>query len=231
MIVIPSLGRPGNVPKMEPFLNGEQPFWLVTKEQEWSYRKAGAKFFLHQPGTGVAAARNVALDALDDEWLIMVDDDLKALRYAGGGTLTLADFSKWSRRAHDATGAYLTGTSKVTNEQWARRKITLCGAIHSKLMGIHSRAAGELRFDEGLAESEDYDFTAQAIARYGQVARLDWIIAKARMKSPGGLLDVMSAEERIERGEEATRVLCQRWPTMIRPGPDGKPYWYNVRSL
>ena len=124
MIVIPSLGRPGNVPKMAQFLNGEQPIWLVTAEQEWSYRKAGAKRIAHQPGTGVAAARNAALDLLDDEWLIMVDDDLKALRYAGGGTLMLTDFSSWCERAHAATGAYLTGTSKTENELWAKRKIT-----------------------------------------------------------------------------------------------------------
>ena len=73
-----------------------------------------------------------------------------------------------------------------------------------------------LYFDTNLKLKEDYDYTAQHIAKFGGVLRCDDLLASfSHYSNSGGAVDIRSDhEERL-----AIQLLKNKWPEWIKDHP------------
>ena len=83
------------------------------------------------------------------------------------------------------------------------------------------------RFDCEMTLKEDYDFTAQHLHTYGQIARLNRVFVKAKhYTNAGGAVAVRNDE----REQYNIKILRRKWPGVFRAIP-GTERGSNVRSL
>lgn len=82
------------------------------------------------------------------------------------------------------------------------------------------RRGGVQRFDEEMTLKEDYDYTAQHIARHGGILRCNRMTVSAKHHAPGGAESL-----RDKKGLEEQRniaILLRKWPKAFRAHPKRK---------
>jgi hypothetical protein len=217
-----STQRAGNVPAMEQLCAGLNPVWVVADEaDEAEYRYAGARQVL--VGGALCASRNVALDYGMDQGthVLQLSDDLKKVEVTSGPKR--ADVT--AIRLPTAVGvmlgalvnhpaAQLVGVAPTANPYFSKQRIHPTAFIVGDM--ILTRAGCPVRFDLNLRLKEDYDYTCQHLQTYGEVARIDNLLATfAHRTNRGGAVAVRTPE--LE--QEMIDYLTQKWPGAIKPNP------------
>jgi hypothetical protein len=208
-----SAGRPARVRATQ--LIAGPLTWIVPSSEVSSYGEQGASCVVPQHGAGVAAARNAALVLADDRGLpcIQVDDDLVRIRRRDGSPVAFDE--AWSL-AFDAlafTPFRLCGFPPTDNPFFSRGGILTSGFVCGSAIAVRPCS---LRFDEAFRLKEDYDYTAQHIARHGGVCRVEDVLwTFGHYTNPGGAVAIRSAA----REAEAVARLKSKWPGWFRDNP------------
>ncbi len=215
-MAIPSYKRAQNVQNMRTLIGGEVT-WIIHPQEEEEYRTAGAKSFLFQKG--LVDARNVALEAAFALGLpcLMSDDDLKVLKVLGeDGKAHHSDFERYVTdflKTAETTQAKLVGVAPTNNPFYGSMKVSQNSFIIASLMMVFP---SELRFDETCSMREDYDLTLQHLAKFGKVARCDWLLPEYQhYTNSGGLLGIRNEERNLALNNR----LKEKWGAIIKDHP------------
>lgn len=195
--------------------------WYVATGDTDGYTAAGLPPDSLVEAGPLCRARNAALDAAGDRWCLQLSDDLRKVGFladrAGKPGIVPAQLAEVVDQLTDVMrsmpAAHLGGLAPTFNAFYAKHRIAPRGFIVGDLMLIRPTP---LRFDEGLSLKEDYDFTCQHLAAYGQVARADWLLADfVHRSNPGGAVSYRTPAAE----QEAIGRLRAKWPAAIRPNP------------
>lgn len=215
-----SAHRPGNVKSMQALL-GIAATWYVPKDEEKTYKEAGAKYIV--PSGGLVESRNKALNDAWDTYrspCFQLSDDLKHLHQVKmiEGKKRAVPFS-FSEAASlllstmKETEAYLGGVAPTDS-------IFYCDP--EKPIGTKNFVVGDcilvrpcgLYFDTRLSLKEDYDYTMQHLTKYGCVARRnDFLFSFLHRTNAGGAVSIRTPE----REQQNISVLQQKWNGCIIP--------------
>lgn len=216
-IAIISARRPEAVPNLSNL--GFNGTWYVATGDKEAYLQAGATNVIE--GGKLLPSRNLALEHAFEQNrpCLQISDDLTAINLWRGGNKTQPITGEQTIRL---MSSYLQGDSRLVgiaptnNTFYASEKVK---HQHFILGDLFLAAPSAIRFDENLKLKEDYDYTCQHIATYGQVARLDFILANFKHRSnKGGAVDYRT--EILE--QESIRYLIQKWSPWIKPNPRRK---------
>jgi glycosyltransferase involved in cell wall biosynthesis len=199
-IVIPSRGRPGNVPHMNMLFPTAK--WCVSKEDVDSYENMGMRNFVAHPNDvlGLGAKRNWIMEHFDDETVVQVDDDIQYAVCVVGirsrpifmGDQIEAIVGQAAQCAKDA-GASVFGFNQGSDDV---RKFSsnapfgLTGWVGTVIGTIGKR----LHFDPSLRSRVDIDFCLKCLDK----DRLIWrdnrfSFVNKRIKNVGGSQGVRTA--------------------------------------
>jgi ATP-dependent RNA circularization protein (DNA/RNA ligase family) len=153
--------------------------------------------------------------------VLQLSDDLKKVEAAAGprradvGPLTMTQAADWMVGVLEShPGTHLVGVAPTANPYFSKPRIHRKAFIVGDM--ILTRAGCPLRFDERLRLKEDYDYTCQHLAEYGEVGRIDYLLATfAHRTNRGGAVAVRTPE--LE--QEMIDYLMQKWPDAIKPNP------------
>jgi hypothetical protein len=195
---------------------GVEAAWYVAEGDAPSYREAGARTVIE--AGKLIPSRNQALeDAFSQARpCLQLSDDLTEINLWRGGKRTdPLPFPKLLALmdSYLAGDCRLVGIAPTSNTFYAGAEVK---TQHFILGDLFLAAPSPIRFDESLPLKEDYDYTCQHLATYGQVARLDFILANFKHRSnKGGAVDYRTAA--LE--QEAISILRRKWPAWIHPNP------------
>lgn len=219
---IVSSGRAGNVPAMNRHTDGlvGPVVWYVGAGEAADYRYCGAAHVVE--GGPLCEARNRALDDAQDKGMhcLQLSDDLRRVSVAHGNTrdqvepITLLDAVGSLAEALFEHDAHLAGAAPTANPYFSKLRVHRSAFIVGDMVLV--RAGCPLRWDEQLPLKEDYDYTCQHLARYGVVARADYLLADFlhRRNKGGAVAYRTSALE-----QQAIARLQAKWPGVIVPNP------------
>ena len=227
IVAILSYGRAGNVKTLGVFPDAAI---CVRAEQFGEYQaEYPDNEIIVQTQPGASGARNAILDAWNDRDILMMDDDVSAIKCfvprsgAKGkydtvpleGDRLIETLNKMFSSAR-SLGAYHWGVSPTSNPLFYNDKkpVSTDNFVNGSMTGY--LAGIDIRFDLALIHKEDYDFTVQAWLRYGRVLRFNAILTNAAHRSnKGGACEYRTDE--TER--ESIKVLVEKWGDLIRPNP------------
>lgn len=213
-IAVISARRPTAVPVLAEL--GIEASWYVAEGDGPAYREAGALNVIE--AGRLMPARNRALNdafAQDRPCLQLSDDLTEILLWRGGKRTDPLAFTDLLRlmMSYLAGDCRLVGIAPTSNTFYAGADVK---TQHFILGDLFLAAPSDIRFDERLPLKEDYDYTCQHIATFGQVARLDFVLANFKHRSnKGGAVDYRTAA--LE--QEAIALLRSKWPAWIKPNP------------
>lgn len=220
-IAIISARRPGAVEQMNEYLDGLRATWIVAEGEAELYRRAGAEDVVE--GGTLCESRNLAIEMAFDAGkdCLQLSDDCTGYAWATGTDrkdahpISLRRVMVELYRAAASVGAYLAGAMPTANPFYAAPgKVQTRHFIVGDTMLI--RQGTPLRFDTALRLKEDYDYTAQHLAKHGRVARVGSLLAGYRHGSnPGGAV----AYRDPHKEQEAIAYLKRKWPGVIRDNP------------
>lgn len=211
-LTIISRARPDRVAPMSKMVGAAT--WIVTPEDYWQYKEAGAGAV--EMTKGLSEARNLALELAFKQGYpcVQLDDDLKGAKFAyeGKGAPTEPYMAvEYLVERCLQTDLPLAGGQPTNNPYFARggTKLFILGsAICVK--------PSSPRFDTRLWLKEDYDFTCQHIDVYGGALRIENLIFDfAHYTNKGGAVD--SRSDKIE--QRMIEYLMQKWPGWIHKHP------------
>lgn len=211
-VAIISADRPQNVEPMQR-MGWSAGVWFVPVGQGQSYLDAGAGA-VYESG-GLCESRNVALESafIAGAVCIQVSDDLTKIETYNGvaAVPATADQLITAGLSHVTRNCRLVGVAPTANAFYASTKVKRRHFVVGDFMVI---APSTPRFDERLKLKEDYDFTAQHLRTYGEVARLDWwLLTFKHRTNKGGAV----AYRTPELEQESIALLREKWGTWIRP--------------
>jgi len=213
-VAIISARRPSAVKSMSDL--GWSGTWYVAEGDEEAYKQAGATSVV--VAGGLISARNKALDEAFSQGkpCLQLSDDctrLCVLGKEGKEQETTSDEIVKQMLAHLSMTNKLVGIAPVANAFYCSHNVKRC---HFILGDLFIASPSSIRFDSSLRLKEDYDYTCQHIFKFGEVARLDWIIAGFKHRSnEGGAVSYRTAE--LE--QQAIAVLKKKWGDWIKPNP------------
>jgi len=224
---------------------GVVPTWYVDAESIKAYRELGLKAVV---GGKLTEARNKCLrDAARlGKACVQVSDDISRYEYYDGEQAENGSDDAANRAFAAATCHVLTPVSAarflLAKLRGAQGELP---GYAPQLAGVYplgscSRAFGgaavttanfvlgdffvvdrsPLRFDEEMTLKEDYDYTAQHIARHGGILRCNRMTVSAKHHAPGGAESL-----RDKKGLEEQRniaILLRKWPKAFRAHPKRK---------
>lgn len=234
-IAVISSGRPARVAEMKKHLGNlaERAVWYVGADEGADYRYAGADLTV-EAGT-LSHARNLALEEAfrQDEVCAQLSDDLTGVDWSGNHdskhriTLERAIGMIVKQLASDVKLAGAGATDNVFFMPVA--DVSEHVFIIGDLMAI---APNPLRFDENLNLKEDLEYSIQHLKEYGQVARLNTILANWQHRTNhGGAVQYRTAAGEksavdyimtkhpgwvVENGRRDNELLL-RWPPITIP--------------
>lgn len=198
-------------------INGYLPggTWYVGDGEGLEYTTAGAERVIE--AGGLVAARNAALEDAFSQGLpcVQLDDDLTKVERFDGLT---AEPASLSDAVDEALGLLddncrLVGVAPTANSFYASTKVK---RRHFIVGDFFVAAPSSIRFDPELRLKEDYDYTAAHLAKFGEVARMDWwLLTFKHRTNPGGAVAYRTAD--LE--QEAIAILRRKWGKWIRPNP------------
>ncbi len=221
MIAIPSKGRPDAV-KSQVLVTSARVF--VPEHEVEDYERCGTQHVVGVPAEvrGITATRNWILDNADDEWVVMVDDDIKLVGWTRlyrhtckHSSFTEADFLRECVVAFDLCediGFRIWGPSTLnalcaiypTNPFLWKTYVT------ASCIGI--RNDGTLRFDERFPVKEDYELCLRCIVEDGGVLGVRyWYWVNEHWGTNGGC----GAYRTQEMERNAIALLQEMYPGMV----------------
>lgn len=222
LIAIPSKGRPTGV-KSQKVLPSATVY--VPENEAASYARAGVRNLVPVPNhiRGITATRNWILDNTDDQWVVMLDDDVKAQ-----GWVKLEPFktrqlklteAEWHRefvRLFDLTEQmkyriWGVATQNAPRAVYPWKPILWRSYVTASCMGIIND--GRTRFDERFKVKEDYELNLRCIQQDGGVIAARYIHwTNSHWTDAGGC-----AAYRTQLMElRCIKLLMQMYPGMIR---------------
>ena len=212
-----SARRPDNVPLMEERI-GAGLVWYVAEGDGPAYEDAGADSVIE--AGPLCRARNMAIDDAQAQQLpcVQMSDDFRRVKRKQLPSESVVEITAqeaadeiWTQMA--GLGARLGGCSPTANPYFAHVDVKLAGFVVGDFIVVGDT---DLRFDESMSLKEDYDYTAQHLARYGLVARCDLVLAEfAHRSNAGGAVAYRTAD--LER--QMIRHLMKKWPGKFRLNP------------
>jgi hypothetical protein len=218
-VVIPSLGRWKNVPKVERLFL--EPIWCVAESEIPKYKKRGAKRFLPHPDSllGTGATRQFIRDNLDNEMLFMVDDDVEYAWCNVGRVGRRIDNPEAIQQIIDNAGymAKELGTPVFGfNMAYDVRKIKLNDPIKldtwvSGAVGV----IGDICIDQGLGLRNDIPFCLTVLEKNRIIFRDDRFAFVCPMnRNLGGLQLLRTKETDLEE----QRRIEKEWGKYVEYG-------------
>lgn len=224
-VFIPSYGRPATI-KTHRWLPPKLLPWKVVVADKSEFQvysqRSDLKGNLLNSNTyyGVGKVRKWIMDNLveENEWICMMDDNVEFITALDeSGNETVGDgvhFWSWVEahaRMADDVGARLVGVAVVDNPFFRKKHYRDIGFVRGKIMLIKKTAG--INFDPHLYSKEDYDFTAQNLAKFGRVLIDNWIYPVAKSYQAGGC---GPKPVRAAADIEAAKILMQRYPFLYR---------------
>lgn len=212
-VCIVSSGRPQNVPKMHD--QGWAGTWYVRPGEAHAYLDAGAEAVVEVEGLLVEARNRALEDAFaEDEPCVQVADDCSKVERWDGSLRIAAKPAELLAEAEAQLGpnCLLVGVAPTANSFYASTRVK---RKHFICADFFVAAPSSLRFDDTFRVKEDYDYTAQHVAQYGEVARLDWWLLTFKHHSPGGT----SAFRTTDDDDASIARLRAKWNGWFRPHP------------
>lgn len=210
-----SARRPDNVAKMTKMLGSAT--WYTDPESVSSYEAHGVTV---RATLGLSAARNLAIQDAEkhDATCVQLDDDLKWMAFVREGKKLVSENPHFvlanlvARLAE--SDFYLGGVSPTDNPYFTRKAVSTNLFVVGSCCAI--KQGSGLWFDTNLRLKEDYDYTAQHIAKYGGVLRCDDLLASfSHYSNSGGAVDIRSDFEELT----AIDYLLRKWPGWIKKHP------------
>jgi len=198
----------------------KENFCYVVRESEANeYKYLGVEILAIPEGavTNIADTRNWILDNKTTKYLVMVDDDLKAVRWTVDRQLVDlsvdeiyhvmvnsfmmcedADIGLWGMNLLEDPMAYSIN-----------KPIQFARPILGPFFGILDQ---ELRYDESIPLKEDYDYFLQSLRKYRRCLRFDYLSYYVdHQKLPGGCQEIRTAEKE----KEQNRLFQEKWGSKI----------------
>lgn len=196
--------------------------WYVPKSEVDVYRNAGAES-VREDGGGLCQARNTALR---DAWAlglpcVQVSDDLKKIEVINHlveprPKPAVISFEKAIRtilEEMETSPAKLGGVSPTDNPFYFKRPVSKNNFVIGDLIVVKPC---ELFFDEKLKLKEDYDYTLQHLTNFGEVVRVDYVLANfLHRDNKGGAVAVRTPK--LE--QDSIEYLKSKWGDFIKPNP------------
>ena len=185
------------------------------------YKKAGCKNVFETGG--LIQSRNAALEMAfsKNEICVQLSDDFKKVT-------TNKNFGEKKQIDLDLAildlvnvftkvkGVYLMGVPPTSNDFYAKNKISKNTFCIGDMLFIKPNP---LRFDTALTLKEDYDYTLQHLAKYGNVFRYQkYLFEFEHYTNKGGAVQYRSAKEE----QKNIRILMGKWGDKIRLNPKRK---------
>ena len=237
MFFIISKGRPENVSRMHKHFDGSGmlPTWIVGRGETDLYKAKGAKHVVE--GGGLCASRNKAIEIAKSNKRVCVEmsDDLEFFQIIHQD----GKYVKMSQEDANATSKEFVFATPISAARYIELNMR---KVHSRLGGAYVNVnkgyammcppvstsnfcVGDFlvidsssipRFDCEMTLKEDYDFTAQHLHTYGQIARLNRVFVKAKhYTNAGGAVAVRNDE----REQYNIKILRRKWPGVFRAHP------------
>lgn len=217
-VAIISTRRPKSVQRMQSLVG--EATWYCSPDDVGLYDVDRIWY-----GEGLCQARNAALDHafMRNIPCVQVSDDLMRMKILMGppprwSSTADTTFSKLVENLMDVTeitGAHLGGVNPTGNPFYCDPAKPI-KEQHFVVGDFILVRPTHLRFDIALKLKEDYDYTAQHIAEYGMVARLDAALPQfGHRTEPGGAVDYRTAR----REQAAIATLQEKWPGVFRLNP------------
>lgn len=220
---IPSKGRAGKVKTLDILKSGV----LYVPENEADYYKRA------YPGVrvvsvpmhikGITPTRNFILDNADDEWVVMIDDDVQM---QGWTKLLPRNGKQIKMTEQDWVKTCVDLFDMLEAMQWKIWGVKTEGALRSvypyepflsrsyitaSFMGIIND--GTLRFDESFKVKEDYEIGLRHIKMFGGVLCARHVFwANSHWNDEGGCRDYRTGEVELD----CIKRLIKMYPGLIR---------------
>jgi hypothetical protein len=237
MFFIISKGRPENVGPMQKHFEGSGiwPTWIVGRGEADAYKEKGARHAV--AGGGLCASRNLAIEIAKSKNCVCVEmsDDLQFFQiiHHDGKYVKLSQEDA-NTRSKQFVWASPVSAARYIEVKMRSLKARLGGAYVNVNKGYammcppvstSNFCVGDFlvidstsipRFDCEMTLKEDYDFTAQHLHTYGQIARLNRVFVKAKhYTNAGGAVAVRNDE----REQYNIKILRRKWPGVFRAHP------------
>lgn len=222
-IAIPSRARAQSLitPRKFGLDTDDYTVFVRTDDEAKEYKAAGYKEVITtNVAKGVTPARNFILDYYPkDANIIMLDDDIVGIYKKFESSLIPVSGVKLMKLINDTfelckkRGIYLWGLYPVPNAFYMKDSINPRAFVIGTFMGIRNT---DLRFDEQITLKEDYDFTIQHIAKYGNVCRYNNYTIKAKHYTNKGGCEIFRSDE-LE--QQSKRLLQRKWPRWVKDNP------------
>jgi hypothetical protein len=221
LIAIPSKGRAGRVKTLKILKNG---VLFVPEYERDDYVRVYGERVVGVPSSvkGITATRNWVLDNCNDDWVVMVDDDVKVQGYfrlfesfAKTYSMTSEQWEREFIRMFDLTeqmnyriwGVNTDGSLKGT---FPYKPINFRTYVTASMMGIRNDTG--IRFDERFKVKEDYEICLRCIKEDGGLAGIRYVYwVNSHWEDEGGCKDYRTHE--VE--EQAIEMLIKMYPGFI----------------
>lgn len=188
-----------------------------TKEDYEAYKNKYGNdcVVIYREGHSVTDNRNTLLDYFEKgQWLIMLDDDIKAFLKLDGNNLTkietkqeldkmFNDFFEYTEK----NNGKMWGVYPIKNAFFMKRSISKRNIINSCLGIIN-----DLRFDENYKAKEDIELCCRYLKNGYNVIRFNFITYDVRHKQKGGCSDTWKSDENIK----VSNKLVFKYPNLLR---------------
>jgi len=163
---------------------------------------------------GMSAIRNHILDAVEDNHVLMIDDDIGYIGgFEGEDHYRLSESDVYHlvengfRMAEDM-GTKLWGVNLQKDKKFYREysPFSLSSVILGPFMGIIKDP--EIRFDERLGLKEDYDYSLQVLKKYRKILRFNKYHYQAEhIDNEGGATTYRTLKEEREQA----KLFQEKW--------------------
>jgi hypothetical protein len=188
------------------------------EEKDYKKKEGGELLIIPDELRGnIAKVRNFILDNANDDKIVMLDDDVRAIGYYEDCTQNemsynqVLDFIDNGYVMCEELGCRLWGINLQSDPKFYREynPFSLLGAV----LGTFScHFKPELRYDEKLFLNEDYDFFLKNIKKYRKVLRfLKYHYMANHLNKAGGCGSYRLKDTEIEQ----SKIMQKRWGSKV----------------
>ena len=188
------------------------------EEEDYKKNEGGELLVIPDELRGnIAKVRNYILDNANDDRIVMLDDDVKAIGYHQDCSQNemnynqILDFIDNGYVMCEELGCRLWGINLQSDPKFYREynPFSLLGVV----LGTFScHYKPELRYDEGLFLNEDYDFFLKNIKKYRKVLRfLKYYYVADHLNKAGGCGSYRMKDTEIEQA----KIMQKRWGSKV----------------
>lgn len=176
-------------------------------------------------GRGMGIIRNWILDNSDEDYIVMMDDDIISVGYYENKTRYEYTEQEWDDFIVNAfvmceeAGAKMWGVNLLEDKKAYREysPLSFISPILGPCMGI-VKSGNPLRFDEELGLKEDYDYSLQMLNRFRRILRFNKVHYRGKhIRGAGGCISYRTSEKE----ELQKKRFTEKWGTKIikfKPG-------------